>query len=178
VLVPAPWAKVPTSTPSLAGLVVAGVRYGWSNNVELTLGGFFEPPVTEFHHGITLQTDNGAFPGTLRHQLIRFGAQGGVRAVFGMVWRFVLGFETGWSRREYSGFQHIDTGSVDGPRDYGLELPSFSVDNVLLAPSVGIEWAGGDHWAVSLEPRLQILLGPEPTFALLIPLALSWSWYL
>jgi hypothetical protein len=177
-LVPAPWATPRKVTPSFAGLVVVGLRYAWSNNLELTLGGFFEPPVTDFHNDVTLVTDNGAFAGTLRHSLIRWGAQGGVRAVFGMVWRLVLGFEAGWSHRGYSGLQHIDVGSAEGPTDYGLELAAFDLENVLLAPSLGIEWAGGDHWAVSLVPRLQVLLGPEPTVAVLLPLTVSWSWYL
>jgi hypothetical protein len=80
----------------LAGLVTAGVRYAWSNNLELTLGGFFEPPVTEFHNDVTVETENGAFTGTLRHRLMRGGALGGVRGVFGMVWRLVVGLEVGW----------------------------------------------------------------------------------
>ena len=177
-VVPAPWANPRRSTPSFAGLAVAGVRYAWSNRLELTLNGFYEPPVIEFHANSTVETDNGAFEGTLRHRLVRFGALAGVRAVFGMVWRLVLGVEAGWSHRGYSELQHIDVANPDGPADYGLALPSFTADNFLLAPSVGLEWAAGDHWSVSLVPRLHLLIGPEPTFAVLLPLTLSWSWYL
>ncbi len=176
-LVPAPWSQPSVVTPSLSGLVLANVRYAWSHRLELTLGGFFEPTVTEFHHGAVLTTDAGVFPGVLRHQLTRFGAHAGARLVFGMVWRWVLGLELGWSRRSYSGFQHIDVGP-DGPLDFGLALPGFDVDSVVLAPVFGLEWAVGDHWSLSLLPRLQVLVGPEPTVALLIPISLSWSWYL
>jgi hypothetical protein len=78
----------------------------------------------------------------------------------------------------YSEFQHIDVAGLDGATDFGLALPAFNTDNVLLAPSVGLEWSGGDHWSFSLVPRAHFLLGPEPTFAIVVPLTVSWSWYL
>jgi len=43
---------------------------------------------------------------------------------------------------------------------------------------VGVEWAAGDHWSLALMPRAQLLLGRDFSWALIIPLQFSYSWYL
>jgi hypothetical protein len=101
----------------------------------------------------------------------------GARYLVGMVWRLTLGLDVGWSHRSYSNFHHIDVSGSE-PVDYELGLPNFTTDNLIVAPVVGVEWAAGDHWSLSLLPRTELLLGPDPTVALTVPLVLSWSWYL
>ena len=173
-----PFARPQVAVNGFAPTVWLGGRYALTNEVEFGVAGFFEPPVTYWHHGVTVPTERGAFPGTLTHRMHRYGALVGARYLHGMVWRLTVGLDLGWSRRSYSGFLHLDPSSPAGPIDYELDLPAFRTDNVVLAPVAGIEWAAGDHWSISLLPRLELLLGPDPTVALTVPLTLSWSWYL
>ncbi len=174
----APFARPQVAVNGVAPAVWLGGRYALRNELELALGGFYEPPVTYWHHNVTVPTERGEFPGTLTHRMHRYGAVVGARYLHGMVWRATVGLDVGWSRRGYSDFTHLDVSEVSGPIDYELALPAFRTDNFLLAPVVGLEWAAGDHWSLSLLPRVELLLGPDPTVAITVPLTLSWSWYL
>lgn len=176
-VVAAPYATEAKPLNSLAPAVLVGGRYALRDSLEVSGSAYFEFPVALWHNGVTVVTPNGSFPGSLTHQMYRYGGQAGARFVLGMVWRLHLGLELGWSHRVYSGFQHIDdTGAA--LVDYKLGLPDFSTDNLVVAPVVGLEWAAGDHWSLAIMPRAQALLGPDATFALVVPLTFSWSFYL
>ena len=177
IVVAAPFSNPRKAVNGLGGTVWLGGRYGLTNNLELGVSAFYSPPVAYFHHDVVVPTARGEFPGTLTHQLGRFGGMVGARYLVGMVWRLTLGVDVGWSRRSYAGFQHIDVSGAE-PADYELGLPDFTTDNLLVAPIIGLEWAAGDHWSISILPRGELLLGPDATFAVTVPLVFSWSWYL
>lgn len=175
--VAAPFASPTKSLTSSAPVAWLGGRYAFSNSFEVGVAAFYEPSVNLFHNGVTVETANGQFPGTLNHQLHRYGGLVGARYVRGMVFRFTAGLDLGWSHRVYAGFRHIDDTDAANPVDYGLDLPAFSTDNLVVAPLAGIEWAAGDHWSLSLLPRFEVLVGPDMTYAITVPLVVSWSWY-
>lgn len=175
--VAAPFASSNQTVNGLSGVAWLGGRYAIRNELELGVSAFYEPPVRYFHEDVSLVTDRGSFPGTLTHQIQRFGGMVGARYLVGMVWRLTLGIDVGWSRRVYKGFQHIDVSGSE-PVDYELGLPDFNTDNVLVAPIIGLEWAAGDHWSIAILPRAEFLLGPDATVGVTVPLVLSWSWYL
>lgn len=174
---PAPFAVPSKSLTSSSATAWLGGRYALTNSFELGASAFYEPPVEVFHNGVVVHTSNGEFPGTLNHRLQRYGGLVGARYVRGMVFRFTAGLELGWSHRSYSAFRHIDDTNPANPVDYGLSLPEFTTDNVVIAPLAGVEWAVGDHWSVSVLPRFEILAGPDMTYAVTVPLLVSWSWY-
>ena len=176
-VVAAPFASAPKTMNSLSATVYLGARYALSNSLELVGSAFYEPPVTLWHNDVTVETPNGLFPGTLTHQLSRYGGQAGAHLVLGAVWRVHLGLELGWSHRMYSGFRHIDVTGAE-PFDYKLGLPDFNTDNLVVSPVVGLEWAAGDHWSIAVMPRAQALLGPDATFSLVVPVTFCWSFYL
>jgi hypothetical protein len=169
----------PQSTLSLGPGVLLGARYGLTNSFELTATGLFETPVTVAHNGVVLVTDAGSFAGTLVHSTMRAGGMVGARAVFGMTWRFHVGLEVGWSQRFYSGLKMYDDSNPDGAIDYGLTLHDTTQGQLLVSPVVGLEWAAGDHWSLSVLPRAQLLLlGKQTTWTVMVPLQFSWSWFL
>lgn len=176
-ILPAPYANSTKSLTSSSATAWAGARYAFTNSVEAGVSAFYEPPVNVFHNGVTVGTRNGEFPGTLNHRLQRYGALVGLRYLRGLVFRFTAGLDVGWSHRTYSGFRHIDDTSPANAVDYRLDLQDFSTDNLIIAPLAGIEWAAGDHWSVSILPRVQLLLGPDMTYGVTIPVVVSWSWY-
>lgn len=155
-----------------------GARYGLRNWLEVSASAFYEPPVTAWHNGANVSTPDGEFNGTLAHRASRFGGLVGARYVRGSVWRFTAGLELGFSQRLNSGFQMVNDAVPGGAFDYGLVLPDSSVLNFVAAPVFGLEWAAGDHWSISLLPRVSFLIGASPTVALSIPLVFSWAWYL
>jgi len=176
---PAPYAAPSGSVQGTALLTSLGLRYALQNWIELATTAFFEPPVTYFHNGVTVTSQDRSFPGTLRHRFYRYGALVGGRVVTGKVWRFVAGADVGWSHRAYSDFHHInDVTDPSNPRDYRLPLPNVTRDNLVIALLAGVEWAEGDHWSLSLLPRYEQLLGTDSTFAISARFVFSWSWYL
>jgi hypothetical protein len=177
-LLPAPYAANPATTPGTESHIMAGARYALSRHFEVSVAGFYEPTVTYFHNGSVTVTDLGAFPGTLAHTITRFGAAAGIRYVHGYAFRVVLGMELGWSRRLYSGFDAIDDQNPTAPTSYGLNLPDQTIDNLSLAALAGLEWLGGDHWSLALLPRALVLLGPQPLVGVVVPLSFSWAVYL
>ena len=176
--VPALQSSTAKSTVSfdLSGWV--GARYALSNSFELSMTGFLEPPATVYQNDIRLMTVSGTYPGTTRHQLLRFGAQAGARRVLGMRFRLHLGLELGWCQQLYSKLQHFDAAHPEAAVDYGLTLPDESLANFVVSPLVGVEWAAGNQWSVSFMPRAQVMLGNGISWAVVLPLQLSWSWYL
>ncbi len=176
--VPALDATPPRSTLSFDVSTWLGGRYALSNHFELSLTGFFEPPATLFQNGVNLETTSGTYPGTTRHQYIRFGAQAGFRFVFGMRFRFHIGVEAGWCQQMYSSMQHFDVSNPSSAVDYGLMLPDRALPNVVVSPLVGIEWVAGDSWSLSIVPRGQVMFGQQLSWAVILPLQFSWSWYL
>jgi hypothetical protein len=177
--VPAPGAQVAKSTVSFDASIWLGVRYALSNSLELSASGYFEPPATLFQNDINLETASGFYPGTLRHSFMRFGGQAGARLVFGMAVRFHVGVEVGWCQQLYSKLQHFDVTNPEAAVDYGLSLPDVSRANVVLSPLVGLEWQAGDAWSLSVVPRTQLMVGAGGlSWALILPLQFSWSWYL
>ena len=155
-----------------------GSRYAVTNGLEVSASGFFEPSAPYYHSGAVVETDNGRFSGTLAHRYQRFGAVAGARVLLGSVVRLVAGLELGWCRRSFSDFHHYDVSDPAEPQDYQLGLPDFTTDNLLLVPTLGVEWAFADHLSVALLPRLHWLVGPEPTLALTGTLTFSYAWYL
>lgn len=177
--VPALQTTQPQATLSLGPSVWLGARYALTNNLELSATGLFDIPVVVAHNNVVLATDSGNFPGTLVHQTMRFGGLAGARAVLGLVVRVHFGVEIGWSQRLYTGLTMYDDRNPDAAIDYGLGLRDASVGQFVVSPLLGLEWAAGDHWSISLLPRAQLLLGaPQLDWAVLIPLQFSWSWYL
>lgn len=177
--VPAPGAQGAKSTVAFDASVWLGVRYALSNSLELSASGFFEPPVTVFQNDITLLAESGAYPGTLRHTFMRYGAQAGARLVFGMVVRFHVGLELGWVQQAYSKLSHFDVSKPDGAVDYGLSLQDLSRPNVVVAPLAGFEWQAGDAWSLSVVPRMQLMLGVGGlSWAAIATAQFTWAWFL
>lgn len=176
--VPALRSQTAKSTVSLDGSIWLGGRYALSNFLEVSLTGYFEPPATLFQNGVDLVTESGTYPGTTRHQFLRFGGQAGVRLVLGMRLRFHLGVEAGWCQQLYSQQQHFDVTNPEAAVDYGLSLPDESRANFVVSPLIGLEWAAGDSWSLSLLPRAQLMFGNGFSWAVIVPLQFSWSWYL
>lgn len=186
-LLPTPYASDASPLPTTVWLARVGIRYALSDEFELALSGFFEPEVTAYHHGVTIDTSRpdfpgpdagrGAFRGTLRHQLQHVGAAVGARYIWGAIFRWHAGADLGWSLRSYSAFEHIDT-SGGGARPFGLRLDDFRTSNVMLAPVFGFEWAFHDKWSVSVMPRVEFLMGPDPMVAFSLPILLSTAWYI
>jgi hypothetical protein len=169
------------TTPTTAAEGCLGLRYALSNDFEVTLAAFYEPSVTVFHNGVTLETLQPPLtqlPGTLRHQLVRHGAQAGARRLWGSVWRIFVGGEVGWERRSNTGFAHLDDRDPAAAFDYRLDLPSTSVDSLVLSAGGGLEWAFADKMSLTVSPRLQLLVGREFTFTATLPVVFSFSWYL
>jgi hypothetical protein len=174
----APYVVTPSSTWAIAPSIDVGLRYAWTNAVELTLSGFYDVPVHSTHPNVSVQPpDSGPLPGTLTHDLARFGVTVGLRYVSGTILRPFVGLEGGWSHRAYSDVHHVNT-SVEPNQDYGLALSDFGTDNILLQPVLGLEWAFADHASLSVLARVPILLGPEATFGFSASLLFSYSWYL
>lgn len=176
--VPAPMAASPKSTLGFGPAVWAGARYGLSHNLEATATAFFETPTTMFHNAMTLQTGSGQFNGTLQHSTTRFGGLVGARLVLGLVWRFHAGVEVGLSQRLNSQLVMIDDRDASAPVDYGLMLPNASQTQFAISPVLGLEWQAGDHFSFAVLPRAQILVGGALSWAVIVPLQFSWSWFL
>lgn len=155
-----------------------GVRYALTHNIEFTASAFSSVPATIYANDVTLVTDAGRFPGTLQSQSIRFGGFAGVRGVFGMVWRFVVGADVGYSHRINYSLVMYDDSDPSEAIDYGLTIRDQSIGQLVLSPYLGIEWCAGDHWSLSFLPRAQLLLFNQFTWSVTFPLQFSWSWYL
>lgn len=172
-----PYAESGSASWTVTLSVSAGVRYGLTNAIELTLGGFYDLPAQVSHPGASIPTvDSGTFTGTLEYELSGFGVLAGARYVTGLVVRLWVGGEVGWSHRSYSGLQLRDPARPGAP-DFGLGLPDLALDSLVLQPAIGLEWAFADHWSASLLLRLTALLGPDPACGLSGSVVISYGWF-
>ena len=155
-----------------------GFRYALTNALEVGAAGFYQPPTTFTHGDAQVPAPGGLLPGTLSERTQQFGFLLRGRFVQGFTWRFVAGADIGFATRTFSNIDHYNVSDpAMGPRSYGLNLADTSQKNLLLAPSAGVEWAG-DHFTIGLAPRVEFLVGSVRTWALSLPLSISWSWYL
>jgi hypothetical protein len=181
-LLPAPtpvgFAATAPVTPTTAAVAVVGARYALSNAVELAISGFFQPSIAIFHNGVTLTSvDATPFPGTLSHQYRGYGGAVGARYLWGSEWRLTAGVQLGWARRLYSGLQQVND-RVSPAVDYRLGLADFAIDSVLFAAGGGIEWVFADTMSVSLLARLEFIPGRALAVAVMLPVQISFSFYL
>jgi hypothetical protein len=156
---------------------VLGLRYAPTQWLELSVGGFYEAPAAYFHAGTVVSTDNGAFAGTLQSHVGSWGMTVGARHVGGLVWRYFLGLEAGFSRRTARQLDLVDVIDPANPRSFGLALADVTTTALLLSPAVGVEWAVSDHVTFGLSSRLQAHLGEWNAIELLVPVTVSYSWY-
>jgi hypothetical protein len=172
-----PYAESGATAWATAVSVSFGLRYALTHQLELTLGGFYDLPAHVTHGGTSIVTvDSGTFTGTLEYELSHFGVIAGVRYVTGLVVRFSIGAELGWSHRSYSELVLRDPARPGAP-DFGLGLPDLALDSLVVQPGVGLEWAFVDHWSASLAFRLTSLLGPEAVVGLSAGLTISYGWF-
>lgn len=176
---PAPFSTPVKGQRTLSGEVLVGARYAFTNQLEVSASGFYEPPVTVWHNGVTVTTEAGSFDGTLTHGYSRYGFGAGGRLVFGNIWRLHVGMELGFSRRSYTEMDHRNDAERANIYSYGL-FPTGNhraVTNLLVSPMAGVEWMAGDRWSVSVMPRLHFLAGKESAVGVMVPVTLSYSFY-
>jgi hypothetical protein len=172
-----PYAERGSTGWSFAVSVSFGLRYALTNQLELTLGGFYDLRAHVTHSRVSIPTvDSGTFTGTLEYERSRFGVLAGVRYVTGLVVRLSVGAELGWSHSSDSAFQLRDTARAGAP-DFGLGLSDLALDDLVFQPGVGLEWAFADHWSASLLLRVTALFGPEPAFGLSGTVVISYGWF-
>jgi hypothetical protein len=161
--------------PSAIGTMFAtslGATYAQSNHLELDARAFWEPPATFVHPNATVQ----GLPGSLSESTQRFGALAGARVVTGYAWRFFAGLDLGASIRAFSQADHFDVkGST--PRSYGLQLADTTQMAIDVAPNAGVAFVG-DHYSIGVSPRFELLLGSPTTWSFVLPLTLTYGWFL
>ena len=172
----APYAVGAPSQTGSSFTTSIGVRYAFSNALEVGASGFYQPPTTFTHAGAQVPAPGGMLEGVLLERTSQVGALVGVRLVHGFTWRLVAGADFGFARRSFSGINHYDVSDPNGAQSYGLTLGDTSQTATIVAPSVGLEWVG-DHASIGFVPRIEYLFGNARTWAVTIPLTVSWSWY-
>jgi opacity protein-like surface antigen len=177
------WPSMPPAVGSGAGINgsaaggVVGVRYGLRNNLELTASGFYEAHARYTHPGVTVETDAGAFTGTLSSETSRWGLLAGARYVTGLALRFYVGAEVGWSQQSYTKLDLINVSDPSNPHSFGLGLTDRTRGALVVAPLAGVEWQVTDRWSVSCTPKVQVMLGDVGRVAVVLPLTVGYSWY-
>ncbi len=159
---------------SLGGLL--GLRYAPTQWLELSVGGFYEAPANYFHADTTISNENGSFTGTLQSHVSSWGLTVGARYVRGLVWRYFVGLEAGFSRRTASQLDLIDVSDPAAPRGFGLALADVTTTALLVAPVAGLEWALSDHVTLGVSPRVQVLIA-DRSVEFLVPVTVSYGWY-
>lgn len=101
----------------------------------------------------------------------------GADYVRGLIFRLHAGAELGWCRISFSKLDLIDVRDPSNAHSYGLQLGNKSVNGLLIAPRVGIEWAASDRLSFAVTPRIEVILGETRMTAFTIPLTISYSWY-
>ncbi len=172
-----------TGAPSQSGTSLTtslGLRYAVTNMLEVGAAFFYQPP-TNFTHGnaiVEIPAAAGALPGTLSERTQQLGFLLRARAVKGYAWRVFAEADAGWAQRSFSKVDHFNVSDPStGPRSYGLALADTSQRALVLAPSAGVEWTG-DRFSIGIAPRVDVLLGSVRTWAVSLPLTISWAWYL
>jgi hypothetical protein len=92
------------------------------NDLELTVAAFYEAPADFTNPGTTVDTAAGPLTGTLTARTSRWGALLGARWVHGLVWRWFVGAEIGWSRQSFTELDLIDVSDPSNPQSFGLGL--------------------------------------------------------
>jgi hypothetical protein len=172
----APYALGAPSQMGSSFTTSVGVRYALMNFFEVGASAFYQPSTTFTHAGAQVPSPGGVLEGALLERTSQIGALIGARFVHGFTWRFVVGGDFGLARRSFSGINHYDVSDPSGAQSYGLSLSDTWRRTTIVAPSAGLQWTG-DHVAVGFIPRVEFLLGRSRTWALTMPLTLSWSWY-
>jgi hypothetical protein len=172
----APYAVGAPSQTGSSFTTSVGIRYAITNALEIGASAFYQPPTTFTHGGAQVPAPGGALQGVLLERTSQVGALVGARFVHGFTWRFVAGADVGLARRSFSSIDHFDVSDPAGAQSYGLALGNTSQSAPIVAPSAGLEWVG-DHVAIGFVPRFEFLLGTNRTWAITVPLTLSWSWY-
>jgi len=157
------------------GLV--GVRYALRNDLELTVGGFYEVAADFTNPGTKVGTDAGPLTGTLTARTSRWGALLGARWVHGLVWRWFVGGELGWAQQSFTRLDLINVSDPANPHSFGLGLTARTRGALILSPLAGIEWQFADHWCVAIVPRVQVMLGGTGSVAVVLPASVGYSWY-
>ncbi len=177
------WPRMPPAVGSgrgVSGTAGGGqlsLRYGLRNDFDLTASGFYDTEAPYSHTGVTVKAGGGSFAGTLASRTTRWGAAVGGRYVKGLVLRFFVGGEVGWSQQRSTRLDLINVSDPANPHSYGLGLADRSQGALLLTPLAGVEWQVTDRWSVSLAPRLQIQIGDAGRVAVSLPLSVGYSWY-
>src|SRR5712664_3854670 len=79
----APYAPASGQVQGTSFTTSLGLRYAFSNWLELSSNAYFEPPVTYFHNGVIVRSQNVDLLGTLKHRFYRYGFLVGGRFVTG-----------------------------------------------------------------------------------------------
>lgn len=179
--VSAPYVATPAATLTTKWNLELGARYALSHSFEIGVAAQWEPPVDVFHSNVSVP--DGVYsgvllPGQLQHSLERRSAWVSARYMQGMIWRLTVGLNAGWTQRLLSRFHHVDMSVSGRGQEYNVRFEPVTANYLLIAPTVGVEWAVNDHWSVSVLPRVDVLIGAQPTVALTVPIVWSWSWYL
>ncbi len=164
------WVSPPVGTGDSVfgtlGGATLGARYALRSEIEVTATGTWFRPVPFYNDHTTVTANGSSYTGQLASRMSRMGATIGADYVHGLVFRFHVGAEVGWSRVTFSHVQHSQ----------GLDFPDRTIDGLAVAPRIGLEWAATDHLSFAVTPRIDFLLG-EPQIAFTIPLTIAWSWY-
>ena len=161
----------------MTGGGLVGLRYALRHDLELTASGFYEVSADFTNPGTTVSTDAGPLTGTSKATVSRWGALVGARWVHGLVWRWFVGGEVGWSQQSLSKLDLIDVSDPANPSSYGLGLADRSRGALVLSPLAGIEWQFADRWSVAVTPRVQVMLGGVGSVAVVLPVSVGYSWY-
>lgn len=175
--VAAPYADTASAQVGSAPSIWVGGRYGLTNWLEVTATTFVETSVPFYVAGTTITSDAGKLSGTLEMRTRRYGLLGGIRLLYGNVWRLIVGMDAGWALSSYSSMRLINDSNPSGGRDYGLSLPDKNVNSLVLAPSAGVSWVG-DKLSITVLPRFEALLGGGTTWAITVPVTIGWDFYL
>src|SRR5262249_40891992 len=154
----------------LAPSIWLDLRFAPLNQLELVASVFLDTGSSISIPNSTVPASTGTFTGTLQFRTSRFGGLFGARFVRGNVWRFVPGGEVGVSMASYSNARLLNSNG----QDVGLSLADTMQASFLLAPSAGIVWAS-DKLSVALVPRAELLVGPNRSWAFVLPLTIGWD---
>jgi hypothetical protein len=143
-----------------------GARYAFRNDVEVTASGSWFRPVPFYNDNTTVTCEGSPCTGQLAARVSRMGVTVGADYVRGLVFRFHIGAEVGWTRVTFDRIAHTS----------GLTFSDRTIDAMIVAPRIGVEWSATDHLSFAVTPRIDFVLG-EPQIAFTIPITASWSWY-
>jgi hypothetical protein len=96
----------------------------------------------------------------------------------GSVWRFSLGLDFGWARRNYTALVHYDDRNPAAASNYRLPLADFATDTALISAATGLEWAFSDKLSIAILPRVHLGIWRDGVPAAVLPVVISYSLYL